>query len=89
MFLAARAVFLSMREREDFVCAEKLSAAEQIKPDCCHTPAVVSTLLTPLPVSCPSTTPQNYIYIIHNSDVDITKYSHKSVPTDADIQSSG
>ena len=29
----------------------KLSAAEQIKPDCCHTPAVVSILLTPLPGS--------------------------------------
>jgi len=39
----------------------KLSAAEQVKPDCCHTPAVVSTLLTPLPVSCPLTTPHHYI----------------------------
>ena len=29
----------------------KLSAAEQIKPDCCRTPAVVSILLTPLPGS--------------------------------------
>ena len=38
----------------------KLSAAEQIKPDCCHTPAVVSTLLTQLPVTCPSTTPLHY-----------------------------
>ena len=37
----------------------KLSAAEQIKPDCCHAPAVVSILLTPLPVSCP-TTPLHY-----------------------------
>ena len=55
MFPAARAVLLSMRASEDFVCAEKLSAAEQIKPDCCRTPAVVSILLTPLPVSCPST----------------------------------
>ena len=44
MFLAARAVLLSMRASEDFVCAEKLSAAEQIKPDCCRTPAVVSIL---------------------------------------------
>ena len=34
--------------------------AEQIKPDCCHTPAVVSVLLTPLPVSCPLTTPLHY-----------------------------
>ena len=34
----------------------KLSAAEQVKTDCCNTPAVVSTLLTPLPVSCPLTT---------------------------------
>ena len=43
MFLAARAaVLLSMRAREDFGCAEKWSAAEQIKPDCCRTPAVVS-----------------------------------------------
>ncbi len=63
MFPAARAVLLSMRASEDFVCAEKLSAAEQIKPDCCRTPAVVSILLTPLPVSCPSTTPHHYIYI--------------------------
>ena len=31
-----------MRASEDFGCAEKLSAAEQIKPDCCRTPAVVS-----------------------------------------------
>ena len=38
----------------------KLSAAEQVKTDCCHTPAVVSTLLTPLPVSCPWTTPHHY-----------------------------
>ena len=44
MFLAARAVLLSMRAREDFGCAENGSAAEQIKPDCCHTPAVVSIL---------------------------------------------
>ena len=29
----------------------------------CHTPAVVSTLLTPLPVSCPLTTPLHYTYI--------------------------
>ena len=49
-----------MRASEDFVCAEKLSAAEQIKPDCCRTPAVVSILLTPLPVSCPFTTPHHY-----------------------------
>ena len=39
----------------------KLSAAEQVKTDCWHTPAVVSTLLTPLPVSCPLTTPHHYI----------------------------
>ena len=39
----------------------KLSAAEQVKTDCCHTPAVVSTLLTPLPVSCPLTTLHHYI----------------------------
>ena len=38
----------------------KLSAAEQVKTDCCNTPAVVSTLLTPLPVSCPLTTPHHY-----------------------------
>ena len=60
MFRVARAVLLSMRASEDFGCAEKLSAAEQIKPDCCRTPAVVSILLTPLPVSCP-TTPHHYI----------------------------
>ena len=42
MFRAARAVLLSMRASEDFVCAEKLSAAEQVKPDCRCTPAVVS-----------------------------------------------
>ena len=29
VFLAARAVLLSMRASEDFGCAEKLSAAEQ------------------------------------------------------------
>ena len=40
----------------------KLSAAEQVKSDCCHTPAVVSTLLTPLPVACPLTTPHHYIH---------------------------
>ena len=44
MFPSARAVLLSMRASDDFVCAEKLSAAEQIKPDCCRTPAVVSIL---------------------------------------------
>ena len=44
-----------------FCVCWKLSAAEQVKPDCCHTPAVVSTLLTPLPVSCPLTTPHHYI----------------------------
>ena len=42
MFLAARAVLLSMRASEDFGCAEKLSAAVAIKPDCCRPPAVVS-----------------------------------------------
>ena len=42
MFIAARAVLLSMRASEDFGCAEKLPAVEQIKPDCCRTPAVVS-----------------------------------------------
>ena len=41
----------------------KLSAAEQVKTDCCHTPAVVSILLTPLPVSCPLTTPHHYTCI--------------------------
>ena len=41
MFPAARAVLLSMRASEDFGCAEKLSAAEQIKPDCCRTPAAI------------------------------------------------
>ena len=40
----------------------KLSAAEQVKTDCCHRPAVVSTLLTPLPVSCPLTTLHHYIW---------------------------
>ena len=66
---------------EDFGCAEnELSAAEQIKPDCCHTPAVVSILLTPLPVSCPSTTPLRYIIIIiyfipHlNNNVSLSSY---------------
>ena len=46
-----------------FCVCWKLSAAEQVKRDCCHTPAVVSTLLTPLPVSCPLTTPHHYIKI--------------------------
>ena len=41
----------------------KLSAGEQVKPGCCHTPAVVSTLLTLLPVSCPLTTPHHYTCI--------------------------
>ena len=35
----------------------KIVCAEQVKPDCCRTPAVVSILLTQLPVSCPSTSP--------------------------------
>ena len=48
----------------------KLSAAEQVKTDCCHTPAVVSTLLTPLPVSCPLTTPLHYISIGGGSAVE-------------------
>ena len=56
VFPAARAVLLSMRASEDFGCAEKLSAAEQIKSDCCR-------LLTPLPVSCPSTTTHHYIHM--------------------------
>ena len=43
-----------------FCVCWKLSAAEQVKTDCCYTPAVVSTLLTPLPVSCPLTTPHHY-----------------------------
>ena len=53
----------------------KLSAAEQVKTDCCHTPAVVSTLLTPLPVSCPLTTPHHNIYIYYRS---MTKAVHVS-----------
>ena len=59
MFPVARAVLLSMREREDFGCAENWLRL-RVKPDCCRTPAVVSTLLTPLPVSCPLTTPHHY-----------------------------
>ncbi len=43
-----------------FCVCWKLSAAEKVKPDCCYSPAVVSTLLTPLPVSCPLTTPLHY-----------------------------
>ena len=43
-----------------FCVCWKLPAAEKVKPDCCHTPAVVSTLLTLLPVSCPLTTPIHY-----------------------------
>ena len=43
-----------------FCVCWKLSAAEQVKTDCWHTPAVVSTLLTPLLVSCPLTTPLHY-----------------------------
>ena len=59
----ARAVLLSMRASKDFGCAEKLSAAEQIKPDCCRLHLMLSPfLLTPLPVSCPSTTPHHYNY---------------------------
>ena len=41
------------------VCEFKV-ACEKVKPDCCYSPAVVSTLLTPLPVSCPLTTPFHY-----------------------------
>ena len=44
----------------------KLSAAEQVKTDCCHMPAVVFTLLTLLPVSCPLTTPHHYIIKVFN-----------------------
>ena len=64
MFPAARAVLLSMRASEDFVCAEKLSAAEQIKPDYCRTPAVVSILLTPLPGSVSFDAPPRHYSII-------------------------
>ena len=46
-----------------FCVCWKLSAAEKVKPDSCRTPAVVSTLLTPLPVSCPLTTPLHYTCI--------------------------
>ena len=56
----------------------KFSAAEQIKPDCCHTPAVVSILLTPLPVSCPSTTPLHYSYIRDGSPGWSAQLSHSS-----------
>ena len=49
-------------EREDLGYAENCLRLSKVKPDCCHTPAVVSTLLTPLPVSCPLTTPLHYIY---------------------------
>ena len=59
-----------------FCVCWKLSAAEQVKPDCCHTPAVVSTLLTPLPVSCPLTTPHHYTSIRNNR---IT--SHRKITT--------
>ena len=63
MFRVAHAVLLSMRASEDFGCAEKLSAAEQIKPDCCRTPAVVSILLTPLPGSVSfDAPPRHYTY---------------------------
>ena len=55
--------YLCVSVSRDFGVCWKLSAAEQVKPDCCHTPAVVSTLLTPLPVSCSLTTPLHYIYI--------------------------
>ena len=51
--------YLCVSVRILWVCW-KLSAAEQVKTDCCHTPAVVSTLLTPLPVSCHLTTPLHY-----------------------------
>ena len=55
---------LKHEQTDRFWVCSKLSAAEKVKPDCCHTPAVVSTLLTPLPVSCPLTTPHHYIIII-------------------------
>ena len=60
----------------------KLSASEQVKPDCCYTPAVVSTLLTPLPVSCPLTTPHHCIYVHKRCHVKLSfpnnniKHSH-------------
>ena len=65
MFLAARAVLLFMRASEDFGCAEKLSAAEQIKPDCCRTPAVVSifTDSAACVLSLYHTTPLHYIIV--------------------------
>ena len=45
MFLAARAVLLSVRASEDFVGAQKLSAAVAIKLDCCR-PSVVVSIFT-------------------------------------------
>ena len=53
----------------------KLSAAEQVKTGCCHTPAVVSTLLTPLPVSWPLTTPHHYMYnLLHFRNAKLLTY---------------
>ena len=64
MFPAARTVLLSMRASEDIGCAE--SAAEQIKLDCCRTPAVVS--IFPDSAACVlsfyrSTTPLHLTYL--------------------------
>ena len=51
----ARTVLLSVHASEDFGCAGKLSAAEQIKPVCCVRLLWSPFLLTLLPAFCPST----------------------------------
>ena len=66
----------------------KLSAAEQVKTDCCHTPAVVSTLLTPLPVSYPvdDATPLHILqapvntFKIETTYIITVLFTNKSIP---------
>ena len=50
-----------------FCVCWKLSAAEKVKPDCCCTPAVVSTLLSPLPGSLSCSTLNRSITYIYMS----------------------
>ena len=52
----------------------KLSAAGQVKTDCWHTPAVVSTLLTPLPGSLSCSTPLRSITTLALREQDERSY---------------
>ena len=67
----------------------KLSAAEQVKTDCWHTPAVVSTLLTPLPVSCPLTTPLHYRNVLRFDRIrNVFRFHRNVLRFDRNVQNS-